>query len=97
VSGAVDTTLTSGGVIEVLGSNIKLSGERPEVGLYLVYENGAEIKVSTIVTNKPSHLIVQLPLLASGTYKLKVVTQYNSGKDLKEPKTTVYSKSLTVA
>jgi hypothetical protein len=36
-------------------------------------------------------------MLAAGTYKLKVITQYNSDKDLREPKTTVYGKPLTVA
>jgi hypothetical protein len=97
VSGAVDTVLTSGGAVEVQGSSIKLSGERPETGLYFVAEDGAETKAATIVTNKPSHLIALIPALAAGTYKLKVVTQYNSGKDLKEPKTTVFGKPLTVA
>jgi hypothetical protein len=35
-------------------------------------------------------------VLTSNNYRIKIVTQYSGGKDLKEPKTTVYGKTLQV-
>jgi hypothetical protein len=97
VSAAVDTSLTANGAVELAGINIKIAGDKPENGLYFVSESGSETKAVTVITNKPSQLIALIPALAAGVYRVKVVTQYGSGKDLKEPKTTLYPKILTVA
>jgi hypothetical protein len=37
-------------------------------------------------------LIATIPMLATGNYKLKIVTQYSRNKDLADTKTTVYGK-----
>ncbi len=97
ISGVVDTALTAGGAVELAGINIKLSGDKPEVGLYFVAENGTETKAATVITNKPSQLIALIPALAAGVYNIKIVTQYSSSNLLKEAKTTIYAKPLTVA
>jgi hypothetical protein len=93
ISGSVDDKLTSGGVAEIVGVNIKISGKNPSCGIYLVAEDGAmEAKVNTIVANKPSTLTVVLPALVPGNkYRLKIVTQYQqNNRDSKEPKVTAY-------
>ena len=42
-------------------------------------------------------LIVQIPTLTAGTYKLVIRSQFAMGKLLKEPRATVFDKILTVA
>jgi hypothetical protein len=62
-----------------------------------VAKDGSETQAVTIITNKPAQVTALIPILIVGSvYQVKIVTQYSSGKDLKEPKTTVYSKTLTV-
>jgi hypothetical protein len=97
VSGKVDSTLTARGAVEIAGINIKLSGDKPETGLYFVAKNGTETKAVTIVSNKPSQVIALIPALAKGVYTIKIVTQYSGSNLLKEAKTTVFTKPLTVA
>jgi hypothetical protein len=46
--------------------------------------------------NRPAELIAVIPNLAPGGYRLKIVTQYSSGKMLKSPHTAVFDKPLTV-
>ncbi|GHV61294.1 hypothetical protein FACS1894195_1610 [Bacteroidia bacterium] len=97
VSGAVDTTLTSGGAVEINGINIKVAGENPDNGLYFVAIDGTVAKAVTIVTNKPATLIALVPVLAAGGYRVKIVTQFNnSAVGLKSSRTTIYDKILTV-
>ncbi|MDR1199701.1 MAG: DUF4469 domain-containing protein [Prevotellaceae bacterium] len=94
VTGSIDSLLTAGGVIEIVGVNIKIAGENSACGLYFVDAGGTETKAVTLVNNKPATVIAIIPALAAGEYHVKIVTQYAAGKDLKEPKTTVYSKLL---
>ncbi|KAA6344131.1 hypothetical protein EZS27_008213 [termite gut metagenome] len=96
VSGQVDTILTAGGAVEIDGINIKIVGDNEAVGLYFVAEDTTETKAVTLISNKPSLVLSLIPALASGNYRIKIVTQYSGGKDLKEPKTTIYSKTLQV-
>ncbi|GHT80416.1 hypothetical protein FACS189467_2490 [Bacteroidia bacterium] len=96
VSGTVDTTLTAGGVVEINGINIKIAGDNPDNGLYFVAANGNAAKAATIVTNKPATLIALVPALAASSYQVKIVTQYNGGAGVKEPKITTYGKTLVV-
>ena len=98
VSGKVDDVLTAGGAVEIDGINIKLAGDSDSVGLWFVLADGTETKAVTVVTNKPSQIISLIPqqLQAGSNCQLKIVTQYSGGKNLKEPKTTVYGKTFTV-
>jgi hypothetical protein len=97
VTGKVNTTLTSSGAAKIQGVGIKLTGEKAEVGVYFVSDTGTDIKAATIVENKPSQLIVLIPALTPGVYKIKVVTHFNAGRELKDPRATIYEKPLTVA
>ncbi len=96
VTGKVNETITSGGVLEIYGSGLKIAGDSSEVGVYFVATDGGSTKVSTIVQNKPSSLIVLVPKLDSGDYNIKIVTQYAGGKDLKEPRSIIFDHILTV-
>jgi hypothetical protein len=55
---------------------------------------------SDIVNNYPSELIIVIPSLEAGTYKLDVTTQFSSSGSnkhlLKEPRTAIFDKVLTV-
>jgi hypothetical protein len=88
----VDEVLTSGGVVEITGSDIKIDGDDTTIGVYFVPETGTELKAETIVTNKPSSVIVTIPTLSAGTYKIKIVTQYSGGKTVKDVRSTTYNK-----
>jgi hypothetical protein len=98
-SGTSDEKLTSGGVLTLLGSRIKIAGEDPSCGLYLVQPEGTALKVTgNFVENHPTRLSAQLPALAAGTYRVRVVTQYSSSSTLlKEPRQIDYGADLTVS
>jgi len=87
--------------LRISGSKIRIAGENAENGVYFVnQETNERVKVSSkIPVNKPSELMVVIPALAAGTYKLEVVTQFTGGTKtlLKEPRTAVFDKVLTAA
>ena len=96
VTGRVDEVLTSGGAVEINGVHIKIAGDNAACGLYFVNEDGAETKAVTVIQNKPATVISLIPALATGYYRVKITTQHSGGKPLKEPKTTIFGKSLQV-
>jgi hypothetical protein len=98
-TGSQNNLLTPGRNIKISGSKLKIAGEDPAVGLFFEPEaGGAPVPVdpSDIVVNRPAELIALIPPLAPGVYRLKIATQYTSGKMLKTPHTTVFDKPLTV-
>lgn len=98
LTGKTNEVLASESLIEVWGYNIKIVGDEPECGLWFVSEDGAEEKASMLIDNKPSLLRAFVPLLASGTYRLKVVTRYTrTGRRIvNKPKQCVYAKPFIV-
>ncbi|MDR1325386.1 MAG: DUF4469 domain-containing protein [Treponema sp.] len=99
VSGIADERLTSGGVLTILGSRIKVSGDDPSCGLYLVnVADGSTIKVTgNFVENHPTRLSAQLPALSAGTYHVRILTQFSGGgTSLKDPRRIDYDADLIV-
>jgi hypothetical protein len=99
-TGSVNGALTPGRDLRLSGVKLKLAGDKSEVGLYFVPAGGgAEVKVdpSDIVVNNPSEVIAVIPPLSAGTYRVRIITQYTSGKYLKTPHTYTFDKDLTVA
>jgi hypothetical protein len=98
--GSIDDSLTPGGMLAVSGHKIKIDGDNPEVGLYLIQQEGGErIPVpGPLAENSASKVIALIPAaLAAGTYRLEIVTQYTTGSFiLKEPRTISYPVDLTV-
>lgn len=95
-SGKMNESLTPGGVVEVRGNNIRIAGTNADCGLWFVPDLGDAVKVRTIIQNKPSVLFAVIPLLAAGTYSIKVVTQYSGSKLLKSSRTCMYHKKLLI-
>ena len=98
-SNTVNELLTPNRNLKIKGSKIRLSGEHADIGVYFVNQSDStRIKVPSedIVTNNPSELIIVIPELAVGTYQLEIISQFTNGSILKEPRTTVFDKTLVV-
>lgn len=99
-SGAVNDVLTPGKNLKIRGNKIKVTGENPDCGIFLVNTaTQARIAVPSddIVINNPSEIVIVIPELAAGSYTLEIVSQYAGSNTLKEPRTSVLEKPLTVA
>jgi hypothetical protein len=98
VSESVNETLTPGGVIQIRGGRLKFLPAEADNGIFLVNEQGENIKLAIIVENKPAKLIAVLPTeLAQGEYFLEIRTSYTSnGKPSKTLKHGRFNKVLTV-
>ena len=97
-TGSVNDRITPSGTIRIRGEKLKIVGDNPQVGVSLEDEEGNSFHVDErdIVVNMPSELIVQIPPLPPGRYQLAISNQYSVGAILKEPRTAVYNKILTV-
>ena len=99
-SESVSDLLTPKHNLRISGSKIKIAGENAANGVYFVnQETNQRVKVSSkIPVNKPSELMVVIPALAAGSYKLEIATQFsgNSNKLLKKPRSTLFDKVLNV-
>lgn len=98
---SVNDQLTPGRNAKISGGKLKVEGDDPACGVYFVNEaDGTRVKVDSadIVENQNAHLLIIIPALAAGTYRLEVSTQYSGGnKPLKTPRTTAFDRLLTVA
>lgn len=99
VSGAVNGTLTAGGIIEATGSRLKFDAADTEQGLFLLPESGEAVRCGVVAENKPARLIVMLPAdMAAGAYHMEVRTKLDSsGKPTKSLKAGRFGRELTVA
>jgi hypothetical protein len=99
---SVNDLLTPGRNARITGGKLKIEGEDPSCGVYFVNEaDGARVRVDAadLVENLQGHLLVVIPTLAPGAYRLEVTTQFtgHSGKFLKAPRTAAFDRLLTVA
>ena len=95
----VNETLTSGAPAIISGASLMIKGDDPSVGIYFTADTAGStpVKVPLIVTNTISQIIVQLPQLADGQYRLSVTTQAGANyKMLKEPRSYQFPILLTV-
>ncbi|MBP1619166.1 MAG: hypothetical protein H6Q14_2993 [Bacteroidetes bacterium] len=98
-SGSVNDLLTPGRNLRISGSKIKVVGADAANGVSFVNSTTqarTAVEAPDIVTNNPSELLVVIPLLPAGTYTVEVVTQYAGSISLKEPRTALFEKVLTV-
>ena len=101
-TGATDGTLTKGRNVELKGSYIKITGDKPEVGV--VFFNMmtlavTKLEMKDIVINEPSRLMLFLPdALVAGEYELTVTTQYTKGsKPLAQPRSTTLGIPVVIS
>lgn len=72
-SGEKNSTVTPGGMAQILGYRMKFNPGIEENGIYFVKEDGTATKVTIIGQNKPSELMFLIPQeLTSGVYTLEV-------------------------
>ena len=102
-SGSVNDQITPNRNLKVSGIKLRVIGENEANGIYFVNQDTkAKVKVdaSDIVTNNPSELIIVIPALEAGSYKMEITTQFSGGNDpkqmLKEPRTAIFDRILTV-
>jgi hypothetical protein len=82
-SDTVNEKLTPGGVVKLGGGRLKFLQGEENNGVFIVDENGAEKKLSTIVENNPTHIIAVMPAdVAAGVYFMEVRSSF-SGSDKK--------------
>ena len=98
VTGAVNTTLTKGGVVQLVGSRLKFDAKDEAQGIFFVPETGEAVRAAVIAENKPARLMAIIPPdLAAGTYYIEVRTKYaNATKQLKTLKVGRFAKPLTL-
>lgn len=99
-SGSINDLLTPGRNLKISGTKIKVGGDNPGNGIYFVSTDTntrTKVEESDVVVNNPSELIVIIPTLPAGTYKLEIVTQQSGSTSLKEPRTAAFEKVLTVS
>ncbi|WP_444819200.1 DUF4469 domain-containing protein [Treponema denticola] len=98
VTGAVNTTLTKGGVVQLVGSRLKFDAKDEAQGIFFVPETGEAVRAAVIAENKPARVMAIIPAdLPAGTYYIEVRTKLaEGGKALKNLKTGRFAKALTV-
>jgi len=71
---------TAFSIMRVKGENLKIAGEKDEVGVYIKEENEEKIKIarSNIIENTPKMLVILLSnkLKKQASYTLSLLTQY---------------------
>lgn len=98
-SGTVNDLLTPDRNLKIIGSKIKIAGEHPDNGICFVNQTTQErfpVDASDRVVNNPSEVIVVIPALPAGSYLMEVTTQFSTGHLLKDPRTVIFEKILTV-
>ncbi|MDR1408236.1 MAG: DUF4469 domain-containing protein [Tannerella sp.] len=99
-TGSVNDVLTPNRNLKIFGQKIRIAGDKTEeIGVYFISLGTADpqkVDDSDIVVNNPSELIVVIPQLSAGPWQLQVVTQFTTGSPLKEPRTALFDKTLTV-
>ena len=100
-TGSVNDLLTPNRNLRISGNKLKIAGDSPANGVCFINRETAEriaIDPTDIVTNNPSELIIVIPELTAGTYRLEVTTQFSTGgkQQLKEPRTVTFDRTLTV-
>lgn len=91
-------SITPNEVIHIEGSKIKIDGESADNGVYLQRLNdNSRIKLERIIFNRPTELVIKLPDLEPGEYKLEIITQFSgSSKPSKNTKTIEYHHILSI-
>jgi hypothetical protein len=99
-TGEINTTLTPGGGVNIVGNKIKIAGDHPDNGIaFIVQETNEVIPVpmTSVLINEPSKISLIVPALPPGDYLLKLTTQFSVGtQTLKEPRVYILNYILKV-
>ncbi|MDE7140701.1 MAG: DUF4469 domain-containing protein, partial [Treponemataceae bacterium] len=99
VSGAVNSTVTAGGILRLTGSRLKFDASDEAQGVCLVPDGAGEaVRCGVVAENKPARVMVMIPAdIASGTYYAEVRTKVDaSRKPVKTLKVGRFGRVLSV-
>jgi hypothetical protein len=100
-TGSVNDLLTPGKSLRIYGFKIKVAGNHPDNGVYFINQATNErtkVPNDEFITNNPSEVVVEIPALPAGTYKLEITSQFSSSAVLlNDPRSFILDKVLTVA
>jgi len=93
-TGSTNETVTSGGLFNISGPKIKVTGDDPLIGVYFISSENPENEVkvtATLAQNTANKLTGVIPQLTSGLWKVMIKTQFNgsSSSILKKPRTMI--------
>ena len=96
---SLNSVLTPGNMVHILGHKIKVEGEDPACGVWFVNQaDQSRTKITEhLGINRNTELFGLIPALAAGTYKLEAVTLYTGSTPLKEARVIKAEPELTVA
>jgi hypothetical protein len=96
---SVNSALTPGNMVHIMGHKIKVEGEDPETGVWFVSQaDGARVKIAEhLGNNRNNEVLGLIPPLTAGIYKLEIVTRYTGSAPLKEARVIKSETELTVA
>jgi hypothetical protein len=99
-TGSVNNLLSPAKGLRIYGFKIKVAGDHPDNGVYFINQTSNErtkVPNDEFITNNPSEVVVGVPELPAGTYKLEITSQFNNGPEyLKDPRTFTFDKLLTI-
>ena len=98
---SVNDLLTPNRNLRIAGTRLKIAGDNPANGVFFINQDTdarTQVEPDDMVNNNPSELIIVIPALTPGTYRVEVTTQFSGsgGVVLKEPRTAVFDRLLTV-
>jgi hypothetical protein len=98
-SETLNSALTPGNMVRIMGHKIKVEGEESACGVWFVNQTDqSRVQITEhLGINRPAEICGLIPPLAAGTWKLEVVTQYAGGTALKEPRVIKAEPGLTVS
>jgi hypothetical protein len=100
-TGEVNSRITPGGGVNLVGSRIKIDGDNPANGISLINQLTNEVVAipkTALLVNDPSKITFIVPAnLANGDYKLSITTQFSTSvTNTKEPRTYSFDYVLNV-
>jgi hypothetical protein len=96
-SDTIDDIITENGPLIVHGHKICVKGDSPLVGVFFTRGSGVVQVSAPFTENSANKLILTVPDLAGGVWRLKIVTQFTNGtRLLKEPRTIIFDQDLRV-
>jgi len=99
-TGSVNDLLTPGKSLRIYGFKIKVAGDHPDNGVYFINQTSNErtkVPNDEFITNNPSEVVVEIPELPAGTYKLQITSQFSSSAVLlNDPRSFILDRVLTV-
>jgi hypothetical protein len=82
-TGAHDSTLTSGGMGQILGHRLSFDPADPQQGIFFVAADSSASRVQIVGRNRPSELMFTVPVLAPGSYTLEVRAILNDNHEVR--------------